>query len=83
MSLSVRRHLALLIAVVALGSLGAGCGSSSSGGSGSGEGGAVAGCLSPAEVSDEIERIAEGAEYSDEEVEAKQEAIRAVEAEAC
>jgi hypothetical protein len=58
------------------------CGSSESN-SGSKTGAAAIGCLLPTEVSDEVNAIAEGFESSDEEVEAKQDAIAAVEAEAC
>lgn len=83
MTQSIRKYAVLLTAAIALASAGASCGGSSGGGGGGVEGGAVAGCLSPAEVREEVDRIAEGVEASPEEVDAKQEAIRAVEAEAC
>jgi hypothetical protein len=57
----------------------AGCGNGSSGGAG----GSSSGCLSPAQVSEEVNQIAEGFETSHEEVEAKQQEIAAVRAEAC
>lgn len=76
----MRKCAVLPMAVIAVAFAGASCGSAGGGG---GEGRAVAGCLSSAEVREEIDRIAEGAEASSEEVEAKQEAIRAVEGEAC
>ncbi len=50
---------------------------------GSGGGAAVSGCLSPDQVTEEISRIAEGAEGSSAEVKAKQSQIQAVEDEAC
>jgi hypothetical protein len=56
-----------------------GCGGSGEGSSGS----AAADCLSPSQASEQINRIAEGFEESSTEVEAKQEEIRAVKAEAC
>lgn len=59
----------------------AGCGDSEE--QDAGGGGQVAGCLTPGEVSAEVDAIAEGAEGSTEEVEQKQAAIAAVEAEAC
>lgn len=80
----MRRYAVLPMAVIAFAFAfafaGASCGG---GGGGDEEGGAVAGCLGPAEVREEFDRIAEGVEASSEEVEAKQEAIRAVEGEAC
>jgi hypothetical protein len=61
----------------------AGCGGSTEeAGGGSGSAGA-SGCLSPAQVNEEINRIGEGAEGSSAEVEAKQDEIAAVQAEAC
>lgn len=71
-----------LLAVVLLLALATGCGDSEDQGAGGG-GGQVAGCLSPSEVDAEVNAIAEGIEGSSEEVEHKQEAIAAVEAEAC
>jgi hypothetical protein len=41
------------------------------------------GCLTPAEVDQEVNKIASGAEYSRAEVEAKQEEIREVRERAC
>jgi hypothetical protein len=84
-ALLMRRMAALMGAIFALAL--AGCGED--GGAGSGEGlssGASqqsGGCLSPAEVREEVDRIASGFESSDEEAEAKQQEIQAVEAEAC
>lgn len=60
----------------------AGCGDSEGQGAGGG-GKQAAGCLTPSEVSAEVNSIAEGVEGSSEEVEQKQAAIAAVEAEAC
>ena len=71
--------------MVALGLL-SGCGEGSEG-TGSGGGGAgpaaASGCLSSAQVREQVNSIAEGAEGSTAEVEAKQAEIQAVEAEAC
>ncbi|HEX6752031.1 MAG TPA: hypothetical protein VF093_00395 [Solirubrobacterales bacterium] len=80
MSDSIKGVLALLAVTLAL--VTAGCGQGSGGESGR-QGAAIAGCLEPEEVREEINRIAEGFESSSEEVEAKQEAIQAIEAEAC
>jgi hypothetical protein len=66
-----------LIAVMALALLTSGCGNGSDGGA------SVNGCLGPGQVSAEVNRIAEGAEGSTAEVEAKQAEIQDVEAEAC
>jgi len=72
----VRKGLA---AAAVLAALLAGCGS---GGGGSAKGG-TAGCLSPAQVSEEETRIAEGFETSHGEVEAKREEIAAMRAREC
>jgi len=74
-------RVGLLLAVVLLLAF-AGCGDSEGQSAGNG-GNQVAGCLTPSEVSAEVDSIAEGAEGSSEEVEQKQAAIAAVEAEAC
>jgi hypothetical protein len=71
-----------LLAVVLSLALATGCGDSEDQGSGAGSS-QVVGCLTPSEVSAEVNAIAEGAEGSSEEAEQKQEAIAAVEAEAC
>jgi outer membrane lipoprotein-sorting protein len=73
-------RVVLLFAVVLLLAL-AGCGDSEDQSAGNG-GNQVAGCLTPSEVSAEADAIAEGVEDSSDEVEQKQEAIAAVEAEA-
>lgn len=79
----MRAGLSMLIIVVFLASL-AGCGSSEeSGAAGGSSGDASAGCLSPAEVSVEVDRIAGGFETSQADVEAKQSQIRAIQAESC
>lgn len=80
MNYGTRGLLALLVVTLALV---AGCGNGASSSDGHGGGGAVAGCLNPGEVREEVDRIAEGFETSSEEVEAKQEAIQSIEAEAC
>ncbi len=72
--------LATLTILMVLASAAIGCGSDESGGNG---GSGVAGCLSSEEVQEEVDRIAEGIESSSEDVEAKQQAIQAVESEAC
>lgn len=72
----------VLLVVVLLLALATGCGDSDDQGAGGG-GGQVAGCLTPSEVSTEVNAIAEGIEGSPEEAEQKQEAIAAVEAKAC
>jgi hypothetical protein len=64
----------------------AGCGASDGTGASDGNSPAAAqqsGCLAPAEVREEVDRIAGGVETSTEEAEAKQQEIQAVEAEAC
>ncbi len=71
----------LLVVVLSL-ALATGCGDSEDQGSGGG-GSQVAGCLTPSEISAEVNAIAEGVEGSSEEAEQKQEAIAAVEAKAC
>ena len=70
----------LLVVVLSL-ALATGCGDSEDQGPGGGS--QVAGCLTPSEVSAEVNGIAEGVEGSSEEVEQKQEAIAAIEARAC
>lgn len=60
----------------------AGCGDSEEPSAGGG-GGQVAGCLTPGEVTAEVNVLAEGIEGTTEEVEQKQAAIAVVEAEAC
>jgi hypothetical protein len=76
--------LLLLVLSIALVGVAGGCGEADSGSGPSGNGsGVVAGCLDPDEVREEVNRIAEGFETSSEEVEAKQQEIRAIEAEAC
>lgn len=77
---TIWKLMTLLALMFALGIISVGCGSSANDGE---AGGAVAGCLSPGEVQEEVNRIAEGAESSSEEVEAKQEEIQAIEAEGC
>lgn len=76
----MRRLLATLTILMVLAAVAIGCGSDESGGS---SGSGVAGCLSSEEVRKEVDRIAEGIESSSEDVEAKQQAIQAVESEAC
>lgn len=83
MKYGIRGLLALLVVTLALAPVATGCGGGESSSGGSGGGGEVAGCLSPDEVREEVNRIAEGFETSSEEAEAKQDAIRAIEAEAC
>lgn len=77
----VMLRVGVLLAVVLLLAL-AGCGDSE-GQSAGGGGNQVAGCLTPSEVSAEVDAIAEGVEGSSEEVEQKQASIAAVKAEAC
>jgi len=72
----------LLLAVVLLLALATGCGKSEDQGEGGG-GSQVAGCLTPSEVRAEVNAFAVGIEGTTEEAEQKQEAIAAVEAEAC
>ena len=75
------RRVLLLGAVLA--ALVAGCGDAGSG-SGSGAAGASGSvCLSAAQVSEEVDRIAEGFESSDAEVEAKTNEIAVVRAREC
>jgi hypothetical protein len=76
----MKRVLAVGLAALVLAS---GCGSNEEGRGAAAGAQPDTGCLSPAQVSEEVNRIAEGAEASSAEVEAKQEAISAVEAEAC
>lgn len=73
---------AVLVLLVLAGAVAfSGCGES---GSSSGSAGASsADCLTPDQVREERDRIAEGFESSDEEVEAKRDEIAAVEAEEC
>jgi hypothetical protein len=78
----VLKTRALLVGVVLLLALLSGCGDGGSERAGDG-GSPVAGCLTPSEVSAEVNAIAEGIEVDSEEVERKQEAIAAVKAEAC
>ncbi|HSC21427.1 MAG TPA: hypothetical protein VLC07_06840 [Solirubrobacterales bacterium] len=79
--MATKRVLPVGLAVLVLA---AGCGANEEGaGPAAGSNGDSAGCLSPAQVSEEVNRIAEGAETSSEEVEAKRDEIAAVEAEAC
>lgn len=59
-----------------------GCGGSQEAGPGGGSS-ASRGCLSSSQVSAQVNQIAEGAEGSSAEVEAKQAEIEAVEAKAC
>jgi hypothetical protein len=76
----IHKLIVVLAMMFALAFIVVGCGNSG----GSNEaGGAGAGCLNPNEVREEVDRVAEGAESSPEEVEAKQEAIQAIEAESC
>ncbi|HEU5105263.1 MAG TPA: hypothetical protein VFU11_05435 [Solirubrobacterales bacterium] len=81
MRLMIHRAGALLVVVLLL-ALAVGCGDSEEQGAGGG-GNQAAGCLTPSEVNAEVDAIAEGLEGSSEEVERKQEAIAAIEAEAC
>ena len=71
----------VLLVLVLLLALATGCGDSDDQGGGGNSQAAV--CLTPDEVRAEVNAIAEGIEGSSEEVEQKQEAIAAVEAEAC
>ena len=75
------RRMLVLLAVVLLLAF-AGCGDRE-GQSAGGGGGQVTGCLTPSEVSAEVDAIAEGVEGNSEEVEQKQAAIAAAEEEAC
>ena len=72
----------VLLVVTLLMALATGCSDSEDQGAGGG-GSQAAGCLTPSEVSAEVNAIAEGIEGSTEEAEQKQEAIAAVDAEAC
>jgi hypothetical protein len=72
----------VLVALVLLLALATSCGDSEDQG-GDGGGSQVAGCLTPSEVSAEVNAIAEGIEGNTGEAEQKQEAIAAVKAEAC
>jgi len=81
MRLMILRAGALFFVVLLL-ALAMGCGDTEEQGAGGGRNQA-AGCLTPSEVNAEVDAIAEGVEGSSEEVERKQEAITAVEAEAC
>jgi hypothetical protein len=76
------RTSAFLVTLVLLLASVSGCGDSENGDAG-GSGNQVGACLTPSEVSAEVNAIAEGIEGSSEEVEQKQEAIAAVKAEAC
>lgn len=76
--------LVLLAVSIALVGFWSGCGDAGAGSDPSGSGsGAVVGCLDPDEVQAEVNQVADGFEASAEEVKAKQQEIRVIEAEAC
>lgn len=80
-----KRSARTLIALLAtVGALAAGCGDDGDGSSAAPlDGSSNDGCLTADQVQAEVDRIAGGIEGSQQEVEAKQEAIRQVEARAC